>query len=124
MAAGTNHYDAFVETTAEALIATAAAVLYEVAGQNTGGVDMWLQIFDRATAPEAGATPVYTYLVLAGQTYAIKPPSPPGDNGRRMFNGIAVAWSHAQASYVASEVPGEGGTIFVGWREASNPTVP
>jgi hypothetical protein len=124
MAAGQNHYDAFLDTTAEALIATDPAVLYEVAGQNTGSADMWLQIFDRDTAPTAGATPVYSYLVLQGQTYAVKPPSPPGDNGRRMFVGIAVAWSHAQASYTASEVPGEGGTIFVGWREASNPTVP
>lgn len=118
--AGTNHYTAFVATTSSALIADAAAVLYEVAGQNTGGIALWLQVFDKASAPQVGDVPVYTYLVQDGQTYAIKPPSPPGDNGRRMVLGIAIGWSHNQEDYAPTEVPGQGGTIFVGWREATN----
>lgn len=66
------------------------AELVSLSASNASGALLWFQIFDKATAPNNGDVPIFSFAVPDG-----------GDitkdsnffNGFRVTNGIAIAWS-------------------------------
>lgn len=55
-------------------IKSGSGQLVSLIGYNDGGSDQYIQIHDKATAPGAGAVPIFTFKVAAGATFGMDTP--------------------------------------------------
>jgi hypothetical protein len=116
MTIGRRFYADYPSSVDQRTVATVAAVLYEVSGQNLSGADdRWLQVHNSAAALIGGEVPIYSYRVRDGETIAIDPPAAPPDTGRAFSTGIVIAWSSTQDVYTA--ILGNTGPLWAAGRE-------
>ncbi len=93
---GPEHWDNAVALTAGRVVAAFPAVFYVAVGSNDGP-DQWIQLFDKASAPSAGAVPIMQMKVSAGMPFYFDYPP----YGRRMSLGIWVGNSTTASLYTA-----------------------
>lgn len=89
------------------LVRSGACLLAQVQAQNWSGGDLYLQIFDANSIPPTGAVPLYSYLVPDKNLIAAQLPTPPGsESGRKLSDGVAIAWSTSDASLTLATASG------------------
>lgn len=98
MATGSHWYAGGPEVVTNLVARNVSCKAITVEGQNLTAGDRYLQIFDSNTLPVDGSVPLYSYLIGAGLLFAKTLPGPPPEVGRRMQNGLVIAWSTSSAT--------------------------
>ena len=99
-------------TAAAGVAKASAGELLALCGHNLSTVGTrYLQVFDRAAAPETGAVPVLFFPVFSGNSFVIGNQFF-GALGIRFSSGIAWAWSTTAKTYSAVASPSEHATFI------------
>ena len=79
------------------VVSATGVTLYQLTVVNTAGVAQFVQIYDRATTPGAGAAPAFTQHLAANSTLTVSF----GDYGMGLNTGLAVGNSTTAATRTA-----------------------
>jgi hypothetical protein len=99
MATRPQYYDGPLGAIAASAFATSCRVT-SVWAETIGAGTVWFDVFDKASAPVVGDSPIYSFRLMANNDIFLPIPNIIGAPGRPFANGLALGWSNVAGTFV------------------------